>query len=206
MSALQQLATEMVRSERFTSKYVLRKSEWMEQPCWAWIAGCNKGGYGQYHFNGRAHGAHRVSYMGHIGPIADGLQIDHLCERKICCNPDHLDIVTDAEHRRRGRFRHTHCKRGHEQFADNVYTYPDGKFTCHVCMKIHGARSRIGRRPNLTKTQVLKIRALWERGGSASSPKNQHSPGLTYVKLGARFGISGTHARGIILRKYWRHV
>ncbi|WP_396092344.1 HNH endonuclease, partial [Erwinia amylovora] len=55
-----------------------------------------------------------------IGPIPDGLVLDHLCRVRRCCNPDHLEPVGFVENVRRGDAgKHgfntgkTHCPKGH---------------------------------------------------------------------------------------------
>lgn len=47
--------------------------------------------------------AHRVAYELARGPVPRKLFLDHLCGRRSCCNPDHLDPVTTAENNRRSR-------------------------------------------------------------------------------------------------------
>jgi hypothetical protein len=47
--------------------------------------------------------AHRAYYETHVGPIPQGLQIDHKCGNKLCVNPHHLEPVTGAENVRRGK-------------------------------------------------------------------------------------------------------
>lgn len=65
--------------------------------CWEWTASRNAAGYGVL---GRKDGgsrlAHRISYEIHHGPIADGLEVDHMCHNTACVNPSHLRAVDSA--------------------------------------------------------------------------------------------------------------
>lgn len=70
--------------------------------CWNWTGYRNRGGYGRYMHQKRMQLAHRVSYELLVGPVPDGLVIDHLCRNPSCVNPDHLEPVTNAENIRRG--------------------------------------------------------------------------------------------------------
>lgn len=49
-----------------------------------------------------------------VGPIPEGLTIDHLCRNTMCVNPDHLEPVTHRENLMRG----VGCKLTDEQIAE----------------------------------------------------------------------------------------
>src|SRR5215831_2038423 len=74
--------------------------------CWEWTAGKDRDGYGQLHVS-RPEGdssarAHRVVYELLVGPIPEGLTLDHLCRNRGCVKPSHLDPVTVGDNIRRG--------------------------------------------------------------------------------------------------------
>lgn len=67
--------------------------------CWVWQRYINPDGYGTV----GPKRAHRVYYERYVGPIPEGMDLDHLCRNKTCVNPAHLEPVTEAENVRRGR-------------------------------------------------------------------------------------------------------
>jgi len=72
--------------------------------CWLWTRSKNAEGYGVAHV--RVDGqllrsAHRAAYTLEVGPIPEGLHIDHLCRTRDCVRPSHLEPVTPAENNRR---------------------------------------------------------------------------------------------------------
>jgi hypothetical protein len=73
--------------------------------CWEWTA-ARTNGYGVFRIGGRKDGrlvpAHRHAYEELVGPIPNGLQIDHLCRNPACVNPSHLEPVTQKENILRG--------------------------------------------------------------------------------------------------------
>lgn len=124
-------------------------------PCWLWKPLGSVHGYGQFTFQGKTHLAHRVAHEIGIGPIPDGLTIDHLCEVRSCVRPSHLEAVTRAENLRRARcwengasFQRakTHCSAGHAYSGDNLRLTKDGRRACRTCERGYSAASRARRR------------------------------------------------------------
>jgi hypothetical protein len=70
--------------------------------CWEWTGQRDRDGYGRlWRPAGKTRVAHRIAYELLVGPIPEGLQLDHLCLNKCCVNPDHVEPVTLAENCRR---------------------------------------------------------------------------------------------------------
>ena len=89
--------------------------------CWNWLGTKNSRGYGQVSVQGKSKSVHRWTYQTLVGPIPDGLQIDHLCRNKSCCNPAHLEPVTaHVNSLRRPDVHKSHCVHGHELTGDNL--------------------------------------------------------------------------------------
>lgn len=87
-------------AERFESK-VLKTDG-----CWLWQRAKSSSGYGVFGVAwGHSMCAHRFAYEQAVGPIPDGLEIDHLCSNRLCVRPDHLEPVTREENIRRARLR-----------------------------------------------------------------------------------------------------
>ena len=114
------------------------------ETCWLWTAGVNASGYGK--FGREPTGpelAHRVAYELLVGPIPDGLVLDHLCRVRICVNPAHLEPVTSGENTRRACRGRTHCKRGHEFTPENTYIWGRSR-TCVTCRRQYKRQAEKG--------------------------------------------------------------
>lgn len=115
--------------------------------CWIYT-GANAGGYGRFYFGDRVVPAHRYAYELLVGPIPEGLQLDHLCRDRACCNPDHLEPVTQRENLRRGigpaglNARKTKCPKGHPYDEANTYTHSAGWRQCRACRREMSRRRR----------------------------------------------------------------
>lgn len=105
-----------------------------DNDCWVWQSSLTRKGYASFKYRGRTHVVHRYVYEALVGPIPDGLTLDHLADRctsKACCNPAHLEPVTSREnslrsdHTLAGRqARQTTCGKGHEFTDANTYRAP----------------------------------------------------------------------------------
>ena len=111
--------------------------------CWEWIAAKTRG-YGQFWASSTKTGdhrhviAHRYSYSKLVGPIPEGMQIDHFrCSNPSCVNPEHLRPVTPRENQMRGDTVSSlnaakdrcACGRDYDRISRS------GGRNCSVCMK-----------------------------------------------------------------------
>jgi|GEM_PF-1714746 len=135
--------------ERFWAKVDRRGPD----ECWPWTSTRNDQGYGMFSLPGHQHiYAHRFAYELLVGPIPEGLTLDHLCRVRHCVNPAHLEPVTNRENSLRGesqaaqQARQTHCLRGHPFDEANTYRRPDNDARqCRACSRLRNAQRRQAR-------------------------------------------------------------
>jgi hypothetical protein len=123
--------------------------------CWLWAGYVSRDGYGTVSAGKRMHKAHRMSYEAFVGPIPEGLDIDHLCRVRNCVNPEHLEPVTRQVNCLRGdtvAAKHaatTHCPQGHEYTPENTYSSKRGERDCRACRRVRNrewARKKVRER------------------------------------------------------------
>lgn len=118
--------------------------------CWEWQGPFTPNGYGKHRI-GPGHPervAHRIAYEHYVGPIPDGLQLDHTCRVRRCVNPSHLEPVTGSENTLRqdhAERRVTHCPKGHPYDEDNTIRGGDGKRRCRECDRARKRQARSSR-------------------------------------------------------------
>lgn len=175
---------------RLRPKFWAKVAPNSETGCWVWTASLRRSGYGRYGNKANQRAAHRVSYEAMVGPIPDGMQIDHLCRVPNCVNPAHLEPVTHLENVRRAiaartspeevartlalqeslalaasgagaNSLKTHCPKGHEYTGDNLYVRPGRCRECNTC------------RRDIARQHMAELRRSRKQG----SPTNQKEGG-----------------------------
>lgn len=142
---------------RIPRKIWLRVDSRIETGCWLWTGYVRRDGYGVINRGGRIERVHRLMYATFIAPLDPDLVIDHRCRVRRCCNPAHLDQVTDrvnvverasATSIAVQRLKQTHCVNGHEFTPENTFTRPQrpGTRECRACQDARNkARARRAR-------------------------------------------------------------
>src|SRR6266581_3341479 len=120
--------------------------------CWSWLAGRATAGYGVVWTGRCVELAHRLAYQLTVGPIPDGLVIDHLCSNKVCCNPSHMEPVSRGENRARAPLAgvaelhaaQDRCINGHEftRISDRGERLPGRARLNRVCRECANSASR----------------------------------------------------------------
>lgn len=128
-----------------------------ETQCWEWQGYRMPAGHGRFRAEGRKVLVHVWVYARLVGPIPDGLELDHLCRVPFCCNPDHLEAVTHRENVLRGvgagalNAAKVECPKGHPYSPDNTYVDSLGRRVCRACRAAWQRRYRATHRPQTAR-------------------------------------------------------
>lgn len=172
----------MTRTRKPVLERLLAKVRYCETGCWLWTGTVNGAGYGTIGLGSKEQGkgfVHRVSYEHHVEPIPAGMVICHRCDVKLCVNPAHLFVGTQADNmhdaQAKGRIR-----KG-ERWATPARLAGACKGERHGNAK-------------LTEADILEMFRLF------------HEEGLNKTQIAKRFSVTREMARNIINRRNWSHV
>jgi hypothetical protein len=152
--------------------------------CWEWK---NKPGKFKYCYfwkvigprKNKGYFAHRIAFFLDRGYLPEGLEVCHTCDNCRCVRPDHLFSGTRRDNAR------DMARKGRGLLGDKNPTriYPE---------RVERGIQRYNAK--LTDDLIREIRRLYAAGG------------ISFVRLGAQFGIGGPTAFKIVRRKMWDHV
>ncbi|MBA4180254.1 MAG: hypothetical protein C0506_06645 [Anaerolinea sp.] len=164
------LALERDPRVRFWNKVIKTDS------CWLWTGSLTEDGYPRFAESKTLEfKAHRWAYESMVGPIPDGMQLDHLCHtldsgcpggtgcpHRRCVRVDHLEVVTPRINVLRSQSfvatnaSKTHCVHGHELSPENLYEAPslEGERRCLVCKRRLGREAAVRFRAKRTAMNV----------------------------------------------------
>lgn len=172
---------------------LMAKVQKQEGGCWIWTGFITPQGYGACGYRGKRNTlAHRAIYLELVGPIPDGLTLDHLCHtrdlaclggvscpHRRCVNPEHMEPVSNAENNSRGVFaRKTHCPRGHPYSGPNLNYTKHGSRICRTCANMKSLEQH--------KRKMAARPDSWR-------PKPRKRP--THCKWGHPFDAANTYVR-----------
>lgn len=130
----------MTRTRPVLDRLMARTDKAAAGGCWEWQGSKDVQGYGRINIGNVPRLVHRVAYELLVGPIPEGLELDHQCVNPPCLNPAHMAPVTHAENM--ARTRRSTCKRGHVFTDATVYTKGDGSRECAVCKVARRVKAR----------------------------------------------------------------
>lgn len=131
-----------------------------QDSCWPWLAATVSGNYGYFWADGMMRRAHRITYELLVGPIPDGLDLDHLCRNPNCVNPAHLEPVTHRTNVLRGvssfaaKAKQATCAHGHP-YTPETTGLRDGTRFCLTCRREYDRR----RGPNRQRVAGVRTRS-----------------------------------------------
>lgn len=120
----------------------------LKGPCHVFRGCKSRDGYGCVNNKGKTVLVHRYVWELANGPILGGLEVDHRCRNKACCNVDHLRVVThrintteNSKSLQAINAAKTHCIHGHPFSGDNLIIRSDGGRKCRECARQKSERN-----------------------------------------------------------------
>ena len=184
--------------------------------CWEWQGAKTDKGYAVIRMGSRNCLAHRVLYELVVGIIPEGLCLDHLCRKRACIRPDHLEPVTHALNILRGEgapakhARKTHCLRGHPLSGDNLLPRPKNKGRqCRACTKLRtreaSLRFRLKRGQGhgpLIGEQSPNAKLTWDQVKEIRRCRKEEN--IPIRALARQFGVSQRAVQLILRGRTWK--
>ena len=116
--------------------------------CWLWTGAWSKSGYGSFRVENKSQNAHRVAYKLYLGPLKNGMMIDHICRNRACVSPDHLRQVTPRQNILENSMsisaisaKRNCCKRGHV-YVPGSFRITANKRVCKLCRESWPSETR----------------------------------------------------------------
>lgn len=153
--------------------------------CWEWQGGKSKG-YGRISVNGSPYSTHRIAYAERYGPIPDGMIVRHKCDNPPCCNPDHLELGTQADNIADMVSRGRHVP-GPGRPRGTRSTRPSGTPSPNIQGEKHG-------NAKLADEDVIAIRLEYRSGG------------VSQRELAYKFAVDPSRISRIVSGKDWTHL
>lgn len=153
-----------------TISHIMGRLILQENGCAIWPGMLHSQGYGMTRFHGRSHLVHRLLYEHFVGPVPEGLVLDHLhCDNRACANWAHLSPCSRAANTMRGQSpaarnaRKTHCSSGHAYADGNLFLDSRGARICRICRRERRRESAARVRAGTAKPRTPRAEPMPKR-------------------------------------------
>ena len=109
---------------------------------------CSSDLFPSHDIHGKRQYTHRLAYEFSGQKLDSDLCLDHLCRNRKCCNPEHLEQVTQAVNTNRGdgvNYQYKpkdYCSKGHKYSEVGFYIRKDGKNKARRCKRCEYLRQK----------------------------------------------------------------